>query len=52
MSNAIERDERRGRAGRRRVLLRFPDFSHASIPTVIRALQKFVEPAQGSARDR
>ena len=33
-------------------LLRFPDFSHASIPTVIRALQKFVEPAQGSARDR
>jgi len=33
-------------------LLRHPDFSHASIPTVIRAFQKFVGPAQGSARNR
>jgi uncharacterized membrane protein len=32
--------------------LRYPDFTHASIATVIRALQKFAGPAQGSARSR
>jgi uncharacterized membrane protein len=33
-------------------LLRYPDFSHASIPTVIRAFQRFAGPAQDSARNR
>jgi len=33
-------------------LLCYPDFSHASIPTVIRAFQRFVGPAQDSARNR
>jgi uncharacterized membrane protein len=33
-------------------LRRYPDFSHASIPTVIRAFQKLVGPAHGSARSR
>jgi uncharacterized membrane protein len=33
-------------------LVRYPDFSHASIPTVIRAFQKFAGPAKGSTGNR